>query len=466
MNDKQFDPLEERFRQAVEQFEPPYDPEDWMAMENLLDGKKRKRRVFPFWWITDALMVGMVFLFINEANKNWDKTEKILVTNQTTGAKTQLPASEVQKLMETDEPSGRNKAKEPNSESFHPKNKEALASLPVNQAQKMNFRPSYPVKANPKSKAILKPGSSAEQGNVSVEIGEKPGNTIQTVQATKFPGKNMMAMDTAVKGAEYRYIPDSSMIEEKVKESIKGLEYSENALITDSAKVQNGQVTGTAKAADTVPESKEKPAFTPKSKKGHFFVSGSFGLEKSGVKESSLGPSGNVFGGFAGYQWHKDWSVKMGIFFTDKNYSGGSGIYKVPPGSYYREITNFRAVCGILEIPLLVSYQFKHGKKSNWLISAGPVTSIMKKEEYHYNYLSNSGGTGYGKKYYSTNQVDWFSGFRISPSYQRFLGNRFSLSGEPFIQLPLSGVGEGSVKLFSLGFMVTTSIHFNTIRQH
>ncbi len=46
----------------------------------------------------------------------------------------------------------------------------------------------------------------------------------------------------------------------------------------------------------------------------------------------------------------------------------------------------------------------------------------------------------------------------LSAGYQRKINNTFSLMAEPYMKLPLSGVGFGKVKLNSMGIMFTVGI--------
>lgn len=458
MNEKQFDNLDDRFRQAAEQFDPPYDPADLVAMEKLLDGKKDKKRRFIFWWFPDIFMLAILLGIVFQINKE-SKTNPSSIVNSATSKSPQSGQADLN--LEQDN-------QELNAENDH--NKNGLTQSGDNSMilQQQEFTESgkqpgrqaiqietenYPTGAT-KQLQKKSAGSNNTDNENTVSISSAPENS------KKLP-ENLVGIQTGDRatGTGVGNLTDTI---HNVKED--GEKSNSTALVisgveTDSVKTDSSQTAIPEVSGNKQSTKKEKTNTRSNSKKGRFFISGTIGLEKSGVGGSKLGPSGIIYGGLAGYNLNDKWSVKSGAFVTDKNYSGGSGVYKVPPGSYYQEITDFNAICKIIEIPMLISYKLRQGKKSNWLVSAGPVTSIMKSEEYHYHYLNNSGGTGYGKKYYSTNKVDWFSGLRISPAYERFFGNRFSASAEPFIQLPISGIGEGSVKLFSLGFQLTTTIH-------
>ena len=59
MNEKQFDWLDDRFKEAADQHEPPFDEASWQKLESRLDNSKPKRRV-GWWWFTDALILGLL----------------------------------------------------------------------------------------------------------------------------------------------------------------------------------------------------------------------------------------------------------------------------------------------------------------------------------------------------------------------------------------------------------------------
>lgn len=466
MNDKQFDPLDERFRQAAEQFEPPYDPEDWKAMERLLDGKKKKKRPFAFWWITDVMMLGMLSLFMVQVSN--DRNDSITGTNpaRNTGSIEKVSAGLNPAIQS---PGNQATILAPNVTTDENEVAGAMKRQTGGNDTENSFR-NQPVTGLRKIAIISKNNQVKASGPAPATTGE---------QQAIFPesGKNISPAQEKISGkeAEARVSSTATIPFDSATGSNANLPADSGSRHTGtlpaSALEKNQEIPQTitdtmaSKGRNTDSTETKMVGLPLQVKKGHFFITGIYGQEKSGVKESSPGPWGSIYGGMIGYQLNKKISIKAGLLVTDKNYAGGSGVYKIPPGSYYREITDFKAICNILEIPLLVSYQFIQGKKSSWVVTAGPVSSIMQSEEYHYHYRNNSGGTGYGKKYYNTGDVEFFSGLRISPSYERFLGKRYSIAAEPFIQLPLSGIGEGSVKLLSFGFQLTTSIHLSPLNK-
>jgi uncharacterized protein YdaU (DUF1376 family) len=461
MNDKQFDPLENRLRQAAEQFEPTYDEADWESMEKLLDKKKNKKRPVIFWWLPDVLMVSLMLILMNQLKVERvipETTSKAIIAKSIQKEKQELKPTQVDNFHQQEN------EKKNISENVQiiTKDNHEKSTHHTTKKQRLQIHPktSEDLSGNENKKYT-------RQGELNLSTSNPVTNHLVKVAPNTPTIQNENLEVLSADNHKAGFTPDTSAdrTESKLEEMQKP-NSSNNSIITGiSDTVQHFDSIGLPvhlKENKSISDTNSGTHIS--SQKRHFFITPIFGMEKSGVKGSSLGATGNIFGAFAGYQWHKNWRARLGFLLTDKKYSGGSGVYKLPPDSYYRDITDFKAICEIIEIPLLISYQFRQGKKSNWAISAGPVTSIMKSEDYHYYYISNSGSIGYGAKYYTTNSVDWFSAFRISPSYEHLVGKRFSISAEPFLQLPLTGVGQGSVKLYSMGFLLGTSIYMGSLK--
>ena len=82
----------------------------------------------------------------------------------------------------------------------------------------------------------------------------------------------------------------------------------------------------------------------------------------------------------------------------------------------------------------------------------------MKKETYNYSYKS-AGGQPYYRTYSFDNiNKHLFSVLSLSAGYQFNLSPKISFSAEPYIKIPLNGVGYGKVKLKETGVLFTAII--------
>ena len=109
----------------------------------------------------------------------------------------------------------------------------------------------------------------------------------------------------------------------------------------------------------------------------------------------------------------------------------------------------------MIDIPLNVDYYFAQKRKHGWLISAGLSSYLMKKESYDYFYKTPAGQT-YNKDWTISNKnKHFFSVLDVSAGYEYLLNKRFSLAVQPYIDVPLTGIGAGKVKLNSAGILFT-----------
>jgi hypothetical protein len=78
----------------------------------------------------------------------------------------------------------------------------------------------------------------------------------------------------------------------------------------------------------------------------------------------------------------------------------------------------------------------------------------MKSESYDYYYKYTLTGPTINSKWTTKNEnKHFFSVLTLSGGYQHHLSKNISLTIEPYIKLPLSGVGYGKVKLNSGGML-------------
>jgi hypothetical protein len=117
------------------------------------------------------------------------------------------------------------------------------------------------------------------------------------------------------------------------------------------------------------------------------------------------------------------------------------------------------ADCRVYEIPLSLSYHIGRSSKQNLFVSAGISSYLMKKETYNYYYKYTATGPTVTRKYsISDKNNHYFSVFNLSAGFQKNIGSSISVMAEPYIKIPLSGVGFGKVKLNSGGVLFSVNI--------
>lgn len=168
-------------------------------------------------------------------------------------------------------------------------------------------------------------------------------------------------------------------------------------------------------------------------------------------------PGTNV-GLLAEYRLAARWSVQAGVFQSTKVYKSLTSEYEVPSGWWKSPMKMPESVdgrCTLFDIPINVRYDVLvkprlDGRLPNrWFVSGGITSYIMKNEDYYYTYPPhtynqpveyNVSSGGYG-----------FSHANLSVGYERSINRRLSWQVEPFMKVPLKGVGFFKIRLISTG---------------
>ncbi|MEX6688653.1 outer membrane beta-barrel protein [Danxiaibacter flavus] len=161
---------------------------------------------------------------------------------------------------------------------------------------------------------------------------------------------------------------------------------------------------------------------------------------------------GYSIGLLVGYRFAKKFSAEAGLLWDKKSYYSDGKYFKTNKINLpdYVTILNVDGNCKMIEIPVNVRYDFATRKKGSWYVTAGSSTYLMKKEDYNYDYKRyNTAYTGY--KEYSNSANNWFSIINISAGYEKKIGKTSAIRLEPYIKIPASGVGIGSMPITSFG---------------
>jgi hypothetical protein len=201
-------------------------------------------------------------------------------------------------------------------------------------------------------------------------------------------------------------------------------------------------------------EQKKANITVTKTKKFYAGLAG--GIDATTIKFQKVEDAGFSFGAIFGYQINKKWSVETGAFaekkyyYSDGKYFNTSKIY-MPPNS---RIDDVSGNCKMIEVPVLARYNFAMHGLSNWFGAVGISSYFMKQENYTYNYYYGTVGPVPHNKEYKNSSTHLFSNISLSGGYAHRLGNFADVRIEPYLKLPLSGTGIGSLPLFSMGLQL------------
>ncbi|ULQ53438.1 PorT family protein [Flavihumibacter fluvii] len=457
MNKEQYNSFDDWFREAAAQPGPAVDDAAWLQMEARLDGeKKKRRRVVFWWWFTGIFLAGGIFMLTGNQFESGRKTAIPEITTNTPRAKNTKGSGQVV-------PNG---IVAPGTGSI---SADTPADIQLQNAS-TNPKPSKTGSGTGDNKTALTPttGNTKQYARAINSLAIGPVGQPEVQNNKKRSDKKTRQQTSAIGMASASVVvADPS----KKKDPIKSDIHQESKQI-DSTGVENAPVqeiepgSADSLANDTIQKKPEiKPITSNNSKAGnkpkktsdrksHMYLFGAIAPEWSYISHRGVGNAAISYGGGIGYQFSGKWAIQAGVFLSGKKYVAGEGDYTPKPGSYYDNpnyvIESVDADCSVLEIPISVRYTFLQKKRTGFFAMAGISSAIMKEETYDYEYYryGNPANSSYT---YKTGELYLFSGLSISVGMESKLNKNFSLIVAPYFNIPLKGIGEGSVQLNSFG---------------
>ncbi|HET6253984.1 MAG TPA: outer membrane beta-barrel protein [Puia sp.] len=186
---------------------------------------------------------------------------------------------------------------------------------------------------------------------------------------------------------------------------------------------------------------------TAKNSHGYIGISGA--PDFSTVRFQSMKGVGTTFGVLLGYSFNDRWAVESGLYLDRKSYyTAGEYFKKSMPSGY--KLLNVNGSCDMWEIPVNVRYNLSTGPRIKWFATAGLSTYLMSSENYNYSYQYNWQTEDSNWNIRKPSQY-WFSIVNLSAGFEQRLGKIGNLRLEPYIRIPFSGIGTGSLHILSAG---------------
>ena len=431
------DEINKKIKDAADQYHPAYDENAWDKMELLLDEhlpveKKRKRKYFLI-LISSLLLGGSLFIIYYNQNKTLVKSSQKTETNNNITAN--QSSTKKPDVNEGGAGSSNITANPPNtiepksqlnhgSVGQHSKNFIDKTSSDDPRETHVNITGASSFNKHEKTIAIISPAAVGQDTDTKNEVEENSKNVD--------PG--YISNEHAFFETEISLINNSSLIKK-------------------IPKIKNAEESGlTTKFVDPV---KQK---TSKSFKNNFAIDISAGPDVSSVGLDRAGRIALNFGAGISYALSHRFTLRTGFYKAEKIYSANKDQYHVPSGGNIAYLYSIDANCKVYEIPVTVSYNFGKAKNHQWFASGGLSSYLMKKESYDY-YYKYPNGNAYTKSWSVSNQnKHYFSVLDLSAGYEYSFSKKASIIAEPYLKMPLSGIGVGKVKLNSAGVLFTFAL--------
>lgn len=417
------DKFDIKIQEAAKQYEPEFGEEAWAKMEKLLDvhlpqkedDKKRFAWLFLLLFIVIGILLVIVKPWIIEGRGLiYPKGNIIVALANVIDAGVKNPNDLTENIIAKTKPSKNN------------------PSLKITSDGKTSFLVMSGINNSKVSEAIQEP-AGIKIAEEKVMVGDRDvvteDNNIEPLQAIN-PGDTSQMVSN-----------DKKLLNKKIGKGV----------VPDSS--DKTGVIAVSKAKNNSAKSKRK--FN-----NSFVLNFSAGPDVSAVRPANIGKINAVYGAGVGYNIGKRWSLRTGFYVTRKAYTAETSDYHPPTRfwSYYPNLEYIDADCKIYEVPLIVNFNFGQTPRHFWFGSAGVSSYFMKKEKY--NYFPKDPTVPYLDNSYTVNNKNkhFLSSLRLSGGYATKLNNNVSIVAEPYINLPLSGVGFGKVKLYSAGVLFTLSV--------
>lgn len=335
-----------------------------------------------------------------------------------------------------------------------------IGSKTVNEKATVLDKPNSPVQNNTAPEENINIATS-----VAAEVlTENTGSSSATIyQRNKLASYTKGKMFTSITSP----VADTDEDSEKINDQpgiVKMIENNASAKIINQQQVSNDIVTTEVKQDNIgkIDKKKELPSEETKTadkknkhrNKPSLYYGIATGLELNKVKNQPMTKTGLNGGVILGLQINPKTAIETGIQVSQKKYYSDGKYFKPKADAMPANmtVTSLQSTSTLIEIPVSVKYNFS--KKKNTLYAKAGVSSyIMTKESNKYQAVV-SGQQQEINSTYKTNHSYLASDVRISAGYQHTVGKKLNIHVEPYIQIPLKGIGIGTMPVTSTGLQL------------
>lgn len=161
----------------------------------------------------------------------------------------------------------------------------------------------------------------------------------------------------------------------------------------------------------------------------------------------------------ATYRFNRWLTGTTGIGYAEKRYETDFANYR-PRLRWDNRVGTPQFVdadCAVLDIPLNIGIDLVQRRHSSWFVSAGVSSYLMLRESYEYHYPPHE--YGYPKQFTLRNQNQHILGIgNLSVGYRHQFSPTLGVTVQPFVKVPLTGIGNGNLKLYSSGVAISADI--------
>nr|WP_295871568.1 hypothetical protein [uncultured Chitinophaga sp.] len=399
--------FENSIRNKLNEADHPFDPQAWDKMEALLDGDKGRKPVFIWWWAAAAVLLLALGVW-------WLMPDTGSIKQQ-------------QSITSADHLPGENL---PGKNTGHlPGKKENVGKTPEQQPP------------------AISPATTRRQTNTAKK---------ETPAAASYPDAADRNNETQ-RPSDIGTTPPAKELQPPVlslSETKKDSNYNDYTKINidntnDYTKLDTSDIKDDYKTVSVALKDSTLTAVKRKTKK--WYIGLVLGPDLTVAPSFKYGNIGFNAGVLAHYYFNKNLFVTTGAVYSKKIYGAAPEDYRTGNTSTpYGTLEKVNADCDVLDVPINMNYTFLSVKRNKISATLGFSNYFMLKEKYRYLYEY-----GPPKERTVTNENQhYLSIINAGILYQRPAGRGLLLGVQPYVKIPLNGVGYGQVKLYSAGITV------------
>ncbi|MFY7965463.1 MAG: hypothetical protein ACOVO1_11230 [Chitinophagaceae bacterium] len=443
------------FRDAANNFELPFNQEAWILMQQKLD-KKPKRRFLFWWWIPIGIIAISlsIFTFFKTTTKTSSITFESIAnnTNKTNGTN-ELQDTKTENLnTENRNQSSKEASKNTHLSIFSKESEHSniginevfadKATTKKNIENQLNNNINFTKKISSNNNNIIP--QNATTSNIKTEKKQNnfsTNNSLNTIE--KIENTNSLKNATYTANILYlhnRYLLSFSEIE---KNNLTVIEKRNAALLKIIEEEKRPII---------------RPVYSGFLPSNRWFLSTSIANNIGYVSNPQIKNTQLQFKLELGYNISKHTSIQTGISFGSRQFNMRKDQFAYKgPRALDKYIRDINADISLFEIPINLRYQYSNKENFGWYSNIGISSVFLKKENYLVT-IDNGTIIYLPQNFENTNSV--FSMLNLSFGYQFPINKNFTLTTEPYIQLPFKVIGEGGSKISSIGLQIGAKYNF------
>ncbi|WP_210464180.1 porin family protein [Rufibacter roseolus] len=459
MSDEELDRL---FRASAENFDPPFDPEAWAAMDQKLEQVQVRhrwfRRFYPFVSLVLFISLVTIYQLVDKSEIDFEPTFSKTQQKQELAEikKTEALEAKSQKKQEQQEAESMPSLKITGATAAESNSQVASDPKTTASTEVIEEEPINKVIGKHQEEKRRKEGNSGLKVPVAIGLGQdhkqkeswrpKEPRSTRESQISSVSVRRESDLALGIRRSTMTIADENSLDEEKATlelleqrtislvSMVRPLDLTLQLISLDSASSsQNSEV-----LIEGAGQHESTSAFL-----SYIQVALAVAPDVTTVKFKNPDAVSANAGILLGVPLTHKLSLVSGVVWANKVYSANADDYYFSNGYTYTEPVD--ATCKVIDIPINLQYRLFGNEKNTLAIQAGLSSYLMLSEKY-----TSGGYYPYHNEVSNENQ-HWFKVQNVSLMYSRTISPVFSFGVEPFVKIPYGGIGDGKVKLTSAG---------------